>query len=115
MDRETAQVALIKAFPFRAESHWERHNPRFYQALQKKGILQQALQRAVAATILSLHQSQKAGLSPDRARELAYPNWQKPDEKQLLHLEDFCRQAAIKALIVLRSCLYCWPLTGLRR
>ena|SRR5215469_4221706 len=64
-----------------AEDHWERHNPKLFHALQEKGTLQQALGRAVEATLLSLHQSERAGLSPDRARELAYPNWQLPDEK----------------------------------
>jgi hypothetical protein len=81
---EDARYPILMA---KAEDHWERHNPRFYQELQRKGTLQQALRRSVEATLLSLHQSQRAGLSPDRARELAYPNWQTPDEKELLELQ----------------------------
>jgi hypothetical protein len=64
----------------RAESHWREHCPKLVAQLEKEGKLQQALENAVETTIISLQQSELAGLKPDQARELAYPNILLPDE-----------------------------------
>ena len=57
-----------------AEENWREHNPQLVSSLEKSGKLQQTLESAVELTIISLQQSELAGLSPDQARELAYEN-----------------------------------------
>ena len=75
--RETANWPILLA---KAENHWRRHCPKLVASLEKEGKLQQALENAVETTIISLQQSELAGLKPDQARELAYPNILLPDE-----------------------------------
>ncbi len=56
------------------EENWREFNPDLVSKLEKSGKLQQTLESAVELTIISLQQSELAGLSPDQARELAYEN-----------------------------------------
>jgi hypothetical protein len=77
--QEDARYPILLA---KAEDHWRRFNRRLVKELEAKGELQQALQNAVEQTIFVLQQCEARGLNPDRARELAYPNWQFPAEKR---------------------------------
>ena len=56
------------------EQNWREQNPKLVSSLEKSGKLKQTLEGAVELTIISLQQSELAGLSPDQARELAYEN-----------------------------------------
>jgi hypothetical protein len=55
-----------------AEQNWREQNPELVSKLEQSGKLKQTLESAVELTIISLQQSEQAGLSPDQARELAY-------------------------------------------
>ena len=57
-----------------AEQNWREHNLQLVSNLEKDRKLKQTLESAVELTIVSLQQSELAGLSPDQARELAYEN-----------------------------------------
>jgi hypothetical protein len=65
-----------------AEQNWREHNPQLVSNLEKSGELQQTLESAVELTIISVQQSELAGLSPDQARELAYENLLLPSPKE---------------------------------
>jgi len=65
-----------------AEQNWREHNPELVSNLEKDGTLKQTLESAVELTIISLQQSEQAGLSPDQARELAYENLLLPSPKE---------------------------------
>ena len=56
------------------EQNWREFNPDLVSKLEQSGKLKQTLESAVELTIISLQQSELAGLSPDQARELAYEN-----------------------------------------
>ncbi len=57
-----------------AEQNWREQNPGLVSKLEQSGKLKQTLESAVELTIISLQQSEQAGLTPDQARELAYEN-----------------------------------------
>jgi hypothetical protein len=57
-----------------AEQNWREQNPALVSKLEQSGKLQQTPESAVELTIISLQQSELAGLSLDQARELAYEN-----------------------------------------
>lgn len=75
--RDDARFEMLKA---QADDHWERFRPKIYRALKKAGTLDAALSQAAETAVLILHQSERAGLSPDQARELAMPKILVPPE-----------------------------------
>jgi hypothetical protein len=56
------------------EQNWREFNPDLVSKLEQSGKLKQTLESAVELAIISLQQSEQAGLSPDQARELACEN-----------------------------------------
>jgi hypothetical protein len=60
------------------EQNWREQNPDLVSKLEQSGKLKQNLESAVELAIISLQQSERAGLSPDQARELAYENLLRP-------------------------------------
>jgi hypothetical protein len=74
--------ALFPVLVAKAEYQWQKHNPKYYRQLKKRGELQKALENAAEATILELDQLEAGGLNPDQARELAYQNFLLPPETQ---------------------------------
>jgi hypothetical protein len=58
------------------EQNWWEQNPELVSSLEKNGKLRQNLESVVELAIISLQQSELAGLSRDQARELAYENLQ---------------------------------------
>lgn len=56
------------------EQNWREQNPKLVSSLEKSGKLKETIESAVELAIISLQQSEQAGLSPDQAREVAYEN-----------------------------------------
>jgi hypothetical protein len=57
-----------------AEQNWREQDPGLVSKLEQSGKLKRTLESAVELAIISLQQSEQAGLSPDQTRELAYEN-----------------------------------------
>jgi hypothetical protein len=64
------------------EENWRENYPRLVKRLEKTGRLKQTLESAVELAIISLQQSEVAGLAPDQAREIAYQNLFLPTESE---------------------------------